>query len=636
MLWRKGLGVAFVIGLGLAGHPDEAAPRLAEPPPIGAFTDEAEFGYVSISPDGKHLAQFMRVDGIGRFQVLTYPGREPVVNFNLGERQQVGTMLWLSDTRVLTSPRRYLIGVDFLVPTGELYTVDIETGSVRSLGIGAPLHLLPDDPDHILILRYSAKAFAEAHRLNINSGHTRRLTRSAMRTGNLLADINGGLTMSDGVNGDFEYEVRHRKDGERWRLVHSSPYAGASWAPVHFGPTPDTWYTFDDRSAATAGLGLYNSEDNTHELIIRHPKVDVSGLLADFNGHAWAVRFDHHYPAVQYLDKNHPLAAQHAAISKMFPEDEVQFLNYTRDHRLTVAFISGDRRPGDYVLVNLETRKIEPLAQLRPQLTREMLAPMNPVEIRVRDGDTIYGYVTSPEAAERPGPLVVMVHGGPHGIRDFWGFNTQVQLLASRGYHVLGVNFRGSGGYGREYLRKGFGEWGALMQDDVTDATRWAVESGIADAERICVFGGSYGAYSALMGVAREPDLYRCAIGAAGVYDLSIMESSGDVRALRGGITYIRQILRGAQDKPERSPVNLADRIKARVLLMHGGEDRRAPMEHARRMRAALEEAGNPAEWLYDIEQGHGAAGNEPRREMYQRVLDFLAESTGARSTDGA
>ena len=108
----------------------------------------------------------------------------------------------------------------------------------------------------------------------------------------------------------------------------------------------------------------------------------------------------------------------------------------------------------------------------------------------------------------------------------------------------------------------------------------------------------------------------------------------GDVRALRGGITYIRQILRGAQDKPERSPVNLADRIKARVLLMHGGEDRRAPMEHARRMRAALEEAGNPAEWLYDIEQGHGAAGNEPRREMYQRVLDFLAENTMARSTD--
>ena len=630
MMWRNGLGTALVVGLGVAGHADEAVDGPVEPPPIGAYTDEAEFGYVSISPDGKHLAQYMRVEGAGRFQVLTYPDREPVISYNLGERQQVANMLWLSDTRVLASPRRYLARFGVLVPTGELYTVDIETGSVRSLGIGAPLHLLPDDPEHILILRYSGALFAEAHRLNINNGHTRRLTRSAMRSGNLLADINGGLTMSDGVNGDSEYEVRHRKDGERWRLVHSSPFAGAGWAPVFYGPTPDTWFTFDDRGADTRGLGLYNSEDNTHELIIRHPTVDVSGLLTDFNGRVWAVRFDHHYPALQYLDKNHPLAVQHAAISKMFPEDHVQFLNYTRDHRLTVAHISGDRRPGDYVLVNLETRKIEPLAQSRPQLARETLAPMNPVEIRVRDGATIHGYVTSPEAAETPGPLVVMVHGGPHGLRDVWGFNTEVQLLASRGYHVLSVNFRGSGGYGREHLRRGFGEWGALMQDDVTDATRWAVESGIAAADRICIFGGSYGAYSALMGAAREPDLYRCAIGAAGVYDLSIMESSGDVRGLRGGIAYIRQILRGAQDKPERSPVNLADQIKARVLLMHGGEDRRATPEHARKMRAALEEAGNPAEWLYDIDQGHGAAGNEPRREMYQRVLDFLAENTAS------
>ena len=631
-MWRKGIAIALAAGPGLVAPAEETSSEaVTEPPPIGAFTDESEFGFVSISPDGKHLAQYMRVDGEGRFLVLTYPGREPVVNFNLGERQQVGNMVWLSDTRVLTSPRRYRIGVDFLVPTGELYTVDIETGSVRSLGNGAPLHLLPDDPDHILILRYE-KAFAEAHRLNINTGHTRRLTRSAMRRGNLLVNRSGGLTLSDGVNKDNEYEVRHRKDGERWRLIHSSPFARAGWAPVLYGPSPNTWFTYDDRGADTTGLGLYNSEDNTHEIIIRHPKVDVSGLMTDFDGNAYAVRFDHHYPAFQYLDKNHPLAAQHAAVSKMYPEDTVVFQGSTRDHRLTVARISGDRRPGDYVLVNLETRKVELLAQRRPDLTREILAPMNPVEVQVRDGDTIYGYVTSPEAAEKPGPLVVMVHGGPHGVRDRWGFNTQVQLLASRGYHVLSVNFRGSGGYGRAYMRKGFGEWGALMQDDVTDATRWAIDTGIADKDRICIFGASYGAYAALMGVAREPDLYRCAIGAAGVYDLEIFESAGDVRQLRSGIAYIREVLRGAQDMPERSPVNLAEQIKARVFLMHGGEDRRAPLEHARRMRAALEQAGNPPEWLYDVRQGHGAAGNEPVREMYQRVLNFLAENTAPKA----
>ena len=607
-----------------------------EPPPIRAFTDEPAFGYVAISPSGEHLAQFMRTDGIGRFQVLTYPGLDVVVDYNLGPRMQVGAIVWVSDTRVLATPRRYRFGVDFLVPTDQLYAVDIEKKAVKSLAVGGPLHLLPDDPEHILILRYGPKLFAEAYRLDIRNGHTRRLTRSAMRTGRLLADRSGDLTMSDGYDGDFAYQVHHRKGAGRWNPIHSSDFAGEGWRPWHYGPTPETWFTQDDRGADTAGLGLYNSEDGTHRIIIRHPVVDVTSLMTDSRNIPYAVRFDHHYPAVQYLDERHPLAVQHAAIAKMYPDDTVEFLSTTRDHRLTVARISGDRRPGDYVLVDLDTRKIAPLAQTRPELKPDMLSPMGPVEFQVRDGDTVYGYLTSAPNAPKPGPMVVVVHGGPHGIRDYWGYNTEVQLLASRGYHVLSVNFRGSGGYGREYLRKGFGEWGALMQDDVTDATRWAIESGIADPDRICIFGASYGGYSALMGVAREPDLYRCAIGMAGVYDLSRMETAGDVRGMRGGIAYLRRILDGAQHKPERSPVNLADRIKAAVLLMHGGSDRRAPPQHARRMRDALTQAGNPPEWGFEGRQGHGVVGDDPALETYERIFAFLAKHTAPRDEGDA
>jgi len=155
-------------------------------------------------------------------------------------------------------------------------------------------------------------------------------------------------------------------------------------------------------------------------------------------------------------------------------EDEAALLTLLRYNLEKGGFEVGEAVDGEEALLMVDER--------RPDLTREMLAPMNPVEIQVRDGDTVYGYVTSPETAEKPGRMVVMVHGGPHGIRDFWGFNTQVQLLASRGYHVLNVNVRGSGGYGRSYMRKGFGEWGALMQDDVTDATRWAIDTGIGGA----------------------------------------------------------------------------------------------------------------------------------------------------------
>jgi dipeptidyl aminopeptidase/acylaminoacyl peptidase len=186
--------------------------------------------------------------------------------------------------------------------------------------------------------------------------------------------------------------------------------------------------------------------------------------------------------------------------------------------------------------------------------------------------------------------MVVMPHGGPHGIRDVWEFDPEVQLLANRGYAVLQVNFRGSGGYGMDFGRAGYGEWGAKMQDDLTDATRWAIEQKIAPADRVCIYGASYGGFAALMGAAREPDLYRCAIGYAGVYDLELMRQAGDIPDSRGGRVYLDLVLgTDAAKLRAQSPVNNAQNIKTPVLLIHGKVDGRADYEHAKRMRAALE-----------------------------------------------
>ena len=205
--------------------------------------------------------------------------------------------------------------------------------------------------------------------------------------------------------------------------------------------------------------------------------------------------------------------------------------------------ITGDRNPGAFVLVDFKAKQVTPLVTRKASLPREALSTMQPVELQVRDGATIYGYVTSHANAKTPGPMVVLVHGGPHGVRDDWGFNGEVQLLANRGFHVLQVNYRGSAGYGLAYERAGYGEWGRRMQDDVTDATRWAIQTRVADPDRVCIMGTSYGAYAALMGVVREPDLYRCAVGQAGVYDLTLMEKRGDVRRRRAGVRQIRQMI---------------------------------------------------------------------------------------------
>lgn len=220
--------------------------------------------------------------------------------------------------------------------------------------------------------------------------------------------------------------------------------------------------------------------------------------------------------------------------------------------------------------------------------------------------------------------MVVLPHGGPHGIRDWWEFDPEVQLLANRGYTVLQVNFRGSGGYGTDFERAGYGEWGAKMQDDLTDATRWAIEQKIAPADRICIYGASYGGFAALMGAAREPDLYRCAIGYSGVYDLELLHESGDPD-VPADVAYLDRALgTDAAKRRAQSPVYNAQSIKAPVLLIHGSADRTAELEHAKRMRAALENNRKKVEWLALRGEGHGAYDEDTRREVYERILQFL------------
>jgi len=192
---------------------------------------------------------------------------------------------------------------------------------------------------------------------------------------------------------------------------------------------------------------------------------------------------------------------------------------------------------------------------------------------------------------------------------------------------VLQINYRGSGGRGREFEAAGYGKWGREMQDDITDGVRWAIADGAIDPNRICIFGSSYGAYAALTGAYREPDLFRCAIGMSGVYDLPMMFEKGDIPRTDYGVRYLEEAVGTDQEElKRRSPAYNAERIKASVLLIHGAQDQRAPIQHAVRMKAALEKAGNPPEWLTESGEAHGFQDEKHRALAYEKILDFLAK----------
>jgi len=267
------------------------------------------------------------------------------------------------------------------------------------------------------------------------------------------------------------------------------------------------------------------------------------------------------------------------------------------------------------------------------------MASVEPFAFKARDGLELHGYLTRPPGKPdaKQLPLVVLVHGGPYEIRDSWRFDPEVQLLASRGYAVLQVNFRGSGGYGDAFLRAGFREWGGKMQDDVTDATRWAIAEQVADPARICIAGTSYGGYAALEGAVKEPDLYQCAIGNAGVYDLRLMTTRGDVPQSLFGDNYLKMVLGENKEQLwDRSPIAHLDRLKAAVMLVVGGADARVPAVQGENLHNALLQRKVEHEWVYERTEGHGFFTEAHVTALYERMLAFLDRHIGAAGKSSA
>lgn len=301
----------------------------------------------------------------------------------------------------------------------------------------------------------------------------------------------------------------------------------------------------------------------------------------------------------------------------------------SKDGRLQLVRTWSGSNPGDFFLYDTVAKKLEHLISRSEWIDPEKMASVEPFSFAARDGVQVHGYLTRPKGVTQASSMVVMPHGGPFGIYDTWDYDRDAQMLAAAGYAVLQVNFRGSGNYGRAFQQAGARQWGGTMQDDVTDATRWAITQGHANAQKVCIYGASYGAYAALMGVAKEPTLYRCAAGYVGIYDLPIMYTAGDIQENKSGEMYLREWLGDRASLTAISPVNLADRIKVPVFLAAGGKDERAPMQHSQRMEAALKKAGGSVESLYYPTEGHGFYTEPHQREYYSKLLAFLAQSLG-------
>lgn len=654
---RHGLLCLLLWSTGVAA--DTSSPPIG-PLPLEYFTRHDEIGDVKIAPDGAHIALMVGRYGRSALAFHRRSDKKPVGGVRAPDGFEIAEFHWVSPTRVIYMIAQRQPGLVEPTRTGEISAIDIDGSNHRqiygyratgnassdrnvardySYATARLVTVLPRDPRHILITEHPWRRYGNhwrtdpdakprITRLDAYDGSRKELGIAPLASARVHVDSLDRVRFASGfdANGDPAVAWRSEPDGPWHELVLPGFRKETIW-PQHVAPDSKSAYFSAVRESEEFDA-LFRLEFATGgvEAVAQVPGGNVRRVVTD-------LKDEQVIGVTTYADKPRRILFGPAddsgvrfyrALERAFPGHALVDASWTDDFGQVIAFMYSDVNPGDYYLVDAQGMKADLVRSSRDWIDPRLMRPREPIQLRSRDGLALTGYLTRP-AGQGPHPMVVLPQSGGKGDRDYWGFDWEAQLLANRGYAVLQLNNRGSGGFGRAFEEAGNGEWGGRRQDDLTDATRWAVEERITTSDRICILGTGFGGYAALMGAAREPGLYRCAIGLSGIYDLELLRTSADSFKSRVGAAYLDRMF-GTDPNLLRahSPVTLAASIRAPVMLIHGTEDLRADYEQARRMKAALEQEGKLIEWVALKREGYGIYDEETRKEVYERVLAFL------------
>lgn len=608
-----------------------------------------------ISPDGQHLAaKLIHEDNIA-LVFFDRPTMKMLNSVKMGGDGQVGEYHWVNNERVIFKLAQTDPWQQEPQYFGELYGVNID-GSKRGLLFGYRageqqvgsnfkarearhawaefIDVVPDENNRILIkstpMTFDGAAVPEVLAMDIFSGKFVSRGRLPVSQGEVKTGPDGRPRVVAGLNSKYETEVYIREAGSTsndWQQFPAQQYGG-TFTPVAVTKDNKALYVLDNRDKSQTGLHKLDLTSGKFSEVYVDPVVDVSEAITTTDQRAvYGLRVDDGRPSYLLLTSDYDEAKVFKDLLATFPGENVNITSRTADGKQWVVLVSSDVNPGTYYLYDHEKVSLAKLSDAKPHLAGVNLAPMEPVSFAAADGYKIHGYLTKAPQQSAEKPLVVLVHGGPHFVRDQWGFNSEVQFLALSGYNVLQVNYRGSGGYGQLHQQAGFKQWGGLIQQDIIDGTRWAVAQGHAKAGNICLMGASFGGYSAVQAATMAPDLYKCGVAVAGVYDLALMKDSGDTPNAYYGKAFLQKVHgNDPAQLAQFSPVQQVGKLKAELLIMHGERDERAPIEHAKRLKAALDKAGKPYQWLVFDDETHGFYSETNQTIYLKNVQDFLAK----------
>ena len=593
--------------------------------PLEDFFKNPEKTAYKISHDGKMVAFMQPWESRMNVHIQTI-GSDEITRLTSATERDIAGYLWLGNNRI-----------GYIQDTGgdenfRLFAINIDGSNQADLTPFDSVQVrivddLEDIPEEVLIgMNKRDQRLHDVYRLNVITGEMEIIAENPGNISGWQTDHDGKLRLAftaDGVNTSMLYRLTEQ---DTFRVILTTDFR-EEVNPMFFTFDNKNLYVSSNRNRDKSALYIFDIETATEtDLIFEHNEVDIS----------WAM----------YSKKRKVLTGVSAYTSKMeykffdewrenlqkdlesqLPGVEVRLSDLDDNETMALVRTFSDKTRGAYYLYNTETKELNKLADISPWLDPSKMADMKPISYKSRDGLTINGYLTLPKDSNGKNlPVVINPHGGPWS-RDYWGFNSEVQFLANRGYAVLQMNFRGSTGYGREFWEISFKQWGKTMQDDVTDGVHWLINEGIADKDRIGIYGGSYGGYVALAGVAFTPDLYSCAIDYVGVSNLfTFMETIPPYWELYKKMFY--EMVGHPEDDKElmmsSSPYHHADKIVAPLFVAQGANDPRVKKSESDQIVEALKSRGIDVQYMVKDNEGHGFHNEENRMDFYNAMIEFL------------
>ncbi|MGH8192733.1 MAG: alpha/beta hydrolase family protein [Rhodanobacteraceae bacterium] len=634
--------------------------------PVKDFVRHPTLTNPALSPDGKYLAVAVSqnsdsTDASYQLAVLQLPDLKPVSRLNMAPRFMPIDIHWVSDNRLIMALGRETGTLEAPSGTGDIIAVDLDGShkrtlyslrhrggtfsEVNSLDIprGAPsIAWLPAHANDHFALNLQVypensngtdwdSSRSQLYNVDAASGYAVKIgeiNHGGMR----LIPYGGVARIASGMDDHMNTEVFTSKDGKNWTRIPDSA-VGKAFEPLRISDDGQHLYALSSMDGGPNRLIECNLDGSDRHVLASDPFSSVTGVMWNPVTHApiAAVFAAGGKPRVQYLGDGEYVQIL-KALAASTPDEFVNLDGASQDGTMLLVGVKSDRNPGVYALFDKSTMHAQPLYQVLPWIKPAEMPQRTPIRFTNRGGTELAGFLTLPIGQDKHLPLVLIPHGGPIGPSDNWFYDPWAAFLANRGYATLQINYRGSGERGENFQRSGYQQFGTGIQDDLIDGVKWAIAKGYVDPARICVFGGSFGGYSSLMQPILAPQLYKCAVDYAGVYDWRIGMDKSDTRRYKAGRIYFTDAIGTRVDAYDISPVSMIGKFNVPVLIAHGKDDPRVPYQNATDLRSALNKANKPYEWLAEPKELHGFYAEKNNEELFTMIQAFLAKYIGPRA----